>query len=74
MRMATKRKNPAAVELGKRGGLKRAKTMKPEQRRAISAKGGLNAWASMSVEERSAEMKRRAAKRKKKGRPRRTGL
>jgi len=63
--MASRRKNPAAVELGARGGRKRAKTLKPEQRRAISAKGGLNAWASMSDEERSAEMKRRAAKRKK---------
>lgn len=63
--MASRKKNPAAVELGARGGRARAKALKPEQRREISARGGLNAWASMSVEERSAEMKRRAAKRKK---------
>ncbi len=38
-------KNPAAVVLGRKGGLKggkaRAKVLTPEQRKAISQKGGL---------------------------------
>jgi len=36
-----KRKNPAAVALGRRGGKARLKTMTPEQRSAIARKAGL---------------------------------
>lgn len=48
--MATKtvKKNPAAVALGRLGGLKggkaRADKLTPEQRREIARKGGLNRW------------------------------
>jgi hypothetical protein len=47
-------------------GKKRWKGVSKGMHRAISAKGGQSAWAGMTAEERSAEMKRRAAKRKKK--------
>ena len=43
-----KRKNPAAVALGRLGGLKggkaRAKALTPEQRSAIARKAGKNRW------------------------------
>jgi hypothetical protein len=35
-----------------------------EERRQVTAAGGRTAWASMTPEERSAEMRRRAAKRR----------
>ena len=35
-----KKKNAAAVELGKRGGKKRSKTLTPEQRSEIARKAG----------------------------------
>jgi hypothetical protein len=42
-------KNPAAVALGRRGGLKggaaRAKKLTPEQRKAIAQQGGKARWA-----------------------------
>jgi hypothetical protein len=44
-------------------GRKRWKGVKKGEHRAISSKGGQSAWATLSPEERSAEMKRRAAKR-----------
>ena len=47
-------------------GKKRWKGVRKKEHREISAKGGQSAWAGMTPEERSAEMKRRAAKRKKK--------
>jgi hypothetical protein len=47
-------------------GKKRWKGVSKRKHRTISAKGGQSAWAGMTAEERSAEMKRRAAKRKKK--------
>jgi hypothetical protein len=50
-------KNAAAVALGKR----RARTMTSEERAA----GGRAAWANLTDEERSAEMRRRAKRRKK---------
>ena len=44
-----KRKNKAAQELGRLGGLKggkaRAKALSPEQRKAIAAKAGRARWA-----------------------------
>jgi hypothetical protein len=36
-----KRKNPAAVALGRRGGKARLKKLTPEQRTEIARKGGL---------------------------------
>jgi hypothetical protein len=45
---APKRKNPAAVALGRLGGLKggkaRAKALTPEQRSEIARKAGKNRW------------------------------
>ncbi len=35
-----KRKNPAAVSLGRKGGAARAKSLTAEQRQAIARKGG----------------------------------
>jgi hypothetical protein len=39
--MAGKRKDPAAVKLGRRGGKARLRTMTPEQRQAVARMGGL---------------------------------
>jgi hypothetical protein len=60
-----KKKNPAAVALGGLGGRARAKSIPSEKRKEIASEAGLTAWKDVSAEERSAEMKRRAAKRKK---------
>jgi hypothetical protein len=43
-----------------------AKRRTPVQAKATAAAGGKAAWASMTPEERSVEMKRRATKRKRK--------
>lgn len=40
-----KRKNPAAVALGRKGGLARMKTMTPEQRREIARRAIASRWA-----------------------------
>jgi hypothetical protein len=56
----------------KEAGRKRWRGVKKQEHLAVSSKGGASAWASMTPAERSAEMKRRAAKRKKKPRARRT--
>jgi len=42
--------------------------MTAEERQQLTSQGGKAAWASMTPAQRSAEMKRRAAKRKKKPR------
>jgi hypothetical protein len=47
-------------------GRKRWKGVPKKEHLAIAAKGGKSAWAGMTAEERSAEMKRRATKRWKK--------
>jgi general stress protein YciG len=39
-----KRKNPAAVELGRRGGLKSRVNLTPEQRRELGRKGAQARW------------------------------
>jgi len=52
--------------LMKNAALQRKKNMTPEQRSEGAKIAGLAFWAKLSPEERSAEMKRRAAKRKKK--------
>jgi hypothetical protein len=44
----------------------RAKKLSPEERAKSASAAGKAAWAGMSSEERSAELKRRATKRKKK--------
>jgi hypothetical protein len=38
-------KNPAAVELGRKGGEARAKSLSPAKRSAIARKAGLARWA-----------------------------
>lgn len=43
--MASSKKNPAAVELGKRGGKARAATLTPEQLAEIGKKGAAARWA-----------------------------
>jgi hypothetical protein len=45
-------------------GRRRAKTLAPAERVKIASNAGKAAWANMTMEQRSAEMKRRAAKRK----------
>jgi hypothetical protein len=54
------KKDPAAVAMG----LKRSKKLSAAQRKEVAAKGGAAAWANLTPEERSVEMKRRAVKRK----------
>jgi hypothetical protein len=44
----------------------RAKKLSAARRKEIASKGGRTSWAKMTPNERSAEMKRRAAKRKRK--------
>ena len=48
MKKGEKKKNPAAVELGRLGGLKggkaRAKKLTPERRSEIARKGGQDSW------------------------------
>jgi hypothetical protein len=61
--MASSKKNPAAAQLGKLGGRARLKSLSPAERVKIASNAGKAAWANMNIEERSAEMKRRAAKR-----------
>jgi hypothetical protein len=50
---------------GKLGGEKRAAKMPPERRSETAQHASRAYWDSLTPEERSAEMKRRAAKRKK---------
>lgn len=56
----SRKKDPGAVALGR----KRIKKLSGPERKELASKGGSAAWAKLSPEERSAEMKRRAAKRK----------
>ncbi|MFZ1123150.1 MAG: hypothetical protein WAN81_23240 [Candidatus Binataceae bacterium] len=48
------------AELGRR----RTKKLSPQERGKISSRGGKAAWARLTKDQRSAEMKRRAAVRK----------
>jgi hypothetical protein len=41
-------KDPAASALGRRGGLARAKSISPEQRKDIAKKAALQRWAAKS--------------------------
>lgn len=56
MAKITPRKNRAAVQLGRKGGKKRAETMTPGQRSAVAKKAATARWA-----------KKAAAKKKTKG-------
>ena len=59
-------KNPSAVNLGRLGGKARAARLSSEERSAGARKAISAYWAALSPEQRTAEMKRRAAKRRKK--------
>ena len=43
-------KNPAAVELGRKGGAARAKSMSPERRAEIAKKAAASRWKSKSTQ------------------------
>jgi hypothetical protein len=45
MSLMAKRKNPAAVSLGKLGGKARLEKMTPEQRSAVAKKAAADRWA-----------------------------
>jgi len=51
-------------DAGAKGGRQRAKKMTPKERSAASAEASRAYWDALSPEQRSAEMKRRAKKRK----------
>lgn len=57
-------KDPAAVNLGRKGGQARAARMSKDERSEASRKAISAYWAGLSPEERSAVMKARAKKRK----------
>lgn len=58
-------KEMTAAEMARRRWRGTTAAERTEMMTEAGAKGGASAWAKMSPEERSAEMKRRAAKRKK---------
>ena len=64
-RVAGQPKNPAAVSLGRLGGKARAASLTAEERSESASKAVAAFWANLTFEERAAEMKRRAKKRKK---------
>jgi hypothetical protein len=49
--MANKKKNPAAVALGRRGGKARSKKLGKKQRKEIARLGGRARWAKAKHEE-----------------------
>lgn len=55
----TRPKDPAAVSLGRRGGIATAAKLTPAETAARGSLGGRAAWARRTLEERSAELKRR---------------
>ncbi len=60
------KKNPAAVELGRKGGRKFAESAGPEAMRELGRRGGKSRWEGTTPEERrAATAKARAARRKK---------
>ena len=50
MAKASKRKNPYAVALGRRGGKARVKSLSPEERSAAARKAVLARWAKAKKE------------------------
>ena len=60
-----KKKNPSAMNLGRLGGRARASALSEKSRKEIASGAGKSAWSSLTPEERSAEMKRRAVVRAK---------
>jgi hypothetical protein len=61
-----KKKNPAAVQLGSRGGKATAKTMTKEQRQEVAKKIANARWSKTTPQERKQWGKRLAAARAKK--------
>lgn len=61
--MMAKRKNPAAVALGKRGAKARLKKLSPEKRSEVAKKAAAARWgkpaAAMAPEERTARAKKK---------------
>jgi hypothetical protein len=55
-----KKKNPSAMTLGRLGGRARATALSEKSRKEIASGAGKSAWQSLTPEERSTEMKRRA--------------
>jgi hypothetical protein len=49
--MATKKKNPAAVSLGRLGGKARAEKLSPEEKAEISRKGAVKRWSQPKASE-----------------------
>lgn len=47
--MKNSRKDPAAVKLGRKGGLRSAALRTPEQQHAMSSKGGRNRWKNQKA-------------------------
>jgi hypothetical protein len=61
-----RRKNPAAVSLGRRGGNARAKALEPERRREIAQQAGAARFESLTPAQRTALAKKAARARWKK--------
>jgi hypothetical protein len=57
-------KNPAAVQLGRKGGKRTAEKRTPEQRKESARNAARALWENMSPEERTAFAKKRARSRK----------
>jgi hypothetical protein len=55
----TKRKNPAAVALGRRGGKATAAKLTPETRAEMASRAAKERWGAFTLEERSALAKKR---------------
>lgn len=58
------KKNPAAVSLGRKGGKATAAKLSAEERSKSASNAAASRWATMTPAQRSAEMTRRAKKRK----------
>lgn len=55
------KKNPAAVSLGRKGGMKRAEALSPEERSEQAKKAATSRWAkSAEVRSKKAAVKRKA--------------
>jgi len=57
-------KNPAAVQLGRKGGKATADNRTPEERKESARKAARALWENMTPEQRTAFAKKRAKKRK----------
>jgi hypothetical protein len=59
---------------GRMGGKRRAERMTPKERSQAASKAALARWEGLTPEERSAEMRRRAAKRKRRVKREKDGI